>query len=150
MTRMLKILLALVITCSSSVSFAYYTAAQLRTDCRVALQAYEELHEHKHIVSHLESGNCIGFITGVIDAHDAHRASTRDQNTQILLDSQTQHFCLPEDMKLENVIQVVVKDLNDHPDVLKYSAIVVILDILKIHYPCDKSSKPHHLTPEEL
>lgn len=138
--RLLAITAAL-LTLSSPVFANYYTAAQLDADCKTALHDFDDYHKTKHIKKHLQTGNCIGFITGVIEAHNiSQEASGNSANSRIIINLERNVFCIPPDTKTEDVVKEVIQDLDQHPEVQKYSAVAVLVDILKKRHPCNQKS----------
>ena len=79
---------------------------------------------------YVESGYCLGYVTGVIDDHFMWQISEGSP-----LDS-TKHFCLPDGVTPDQAVRVLVKWLDDHPARLHERAIDLILNAFRDSFSC--------------
>ena len=68
---------------------------------------------------------CMGYVIGVVDTFAFVEAS-----------SPTKKFCLPKNTSEEQVKDVVVQYLKDHPENRRYAAPSLIYTVLKEKFPC--------------
>jgi hypothetical protein len=73
----------------------------------------------------LNTGFCIGFMHGVLDATDLTRAN-----------GSTPAFCFPQNAKIDQAIRIVEKHLRENPAMLHYSAASQVNLALSRTFPC--------------
>lgn len=78
----------------------------------------------------VESGYCLGYVTGVIDDHFMWQISESSP-----LDP-AKHFCLPDGVTPDQAVRVLLKWLDDHPARLHERAIDLILNAFRDSFPC--------------
>jgi len=75
----------------------------------------------------MERGYCVGFVEGVLSTSNIYKALP---NTPRL-------FCFPPaGVSNEQMIRVVVKYLENHPEQLHFDASILVLTALKEAFPC--------------
>ena len=72
-----------------------------------------------------ECGACVGYIVGIVDSHD-----TMVKVTEVPM------FCQPENATAGQLVKVVTKYLNEHPEDLHYSASSEVYGALMEAFPC--------------
>ena len=78
-----------------------------------------------------DAGHCAGFIEGVINTQQFLEVA--DQNHA---KGFPQRFCLPENVTNDQTLKVFLKFLNDHPERLHESAVVLLIESLAQAFPC--------------
>ena len=82
----------------------------------------------KFLEAVLGSASCKGYLAGVFDTLDESDSSKEDINKS----------CIPYTVTYQKKRQVVLKYLNDHPEKLHLSAVALVIESLKVNYPCKK------------
>lgn len=74
----------------------------------------------------------IGFVMGVVDSNAYYRsiAPANTGNNPLV------YFCIPDDATGSQILRTVIKYLNDNPDKLHKSRVLLTYDALKAYYPC--------------
>jgi hypothetical protein len=73
-----------------------------------------------------QAGFCIGYMAGF-----AHAASLTDKPT----------FCMPPAINLGEVVRAFLKYVDEHPDTLKASAKVSVVQALEATFPCKENPR---------
>jgi hypothetical protein len=95
---------------------------QLRDDCK-----------NSDTGSGYNEGKCIAFVIGVDAGYQMDRG----------VDGMQSHVCMPEGVTYGQMVKVVVKYLNDHPEELHHPAALLTLNALIGAFPCPwDSTKP--------
>jgi len=85
-----------------------------------------------------EFGQCVGYISGVLELHAVVRGADPDAAL----------FCLsPHGVTINEVIRLVTKYADEHPEDLKKSASVNLLGILMSVFPCQEPSTTNSESP---
>lgn len=85
-----------------------------------------------------EFGQCVGYISGVLELHAVVRGADPDAAL----------FCLsPRGITINEVIKLVTKYADEHPEDLKKSASVNLLGILMSVFPCEEPSTKNSESP---
>lgn len=90
------------------------TAQQLQEDC-------------SHTTADYGAGFCRGFIEAVLDMNELH-----------LITGGGSPMCIPEGAKMGQILKVIMKYIDDHPEQLHIRARNVVLDSVAIAFPCKK------------
>jgi hypothetical protein len=93
--------------------------------CKSSLKALEggQLNEEEMI----QSGNCVGFITGYINAHKLETHGTIAQ----------EYYCLPSNGRLGEYIRKFVKYMEEHPEKLNEDTQLLFFSSLTKAFPCN-------------
>jgi Rap1a immunity proteins len=76
-------------------------------------------------------GLCFGIIEGVIESQLMWQASDKlDKRNHFM------SFCIPERVSNDQILRVLVKHLEDHPELLHEGASYLILESLNKAFPC--------------
>jgi hypothetical protein len=68
---------------------------------------------------------------GVVDSNTYYRSVAQVNKDNNLLD----YFCIPADATHGQILQTVIKYLNNNPDKLNKSRVLLTYDALKTYYP---------------
>jgi hypothetical protein len=101
------------------------TGEQLQTKCSTIKRDIEDK------TSTWTDGFCLGYISGILDSQ-----SLWDYLVHVGKDYPQTHYCLPDEATNSQVVQVVLKFLNDHPERLHEPANTLILEALHNAFPC--------------
>jgi hypothetical protein len=84
------------------------------------------------MVGNARTWESIGFVMGVVDSNTYYRSVARvnKENDPLV------YFCIPDDATNGQILKTVMKYLNDNPDKLNKSRILLTYDALKAYYPC--------------
>jgi len=74
-----------------------------------------------------KGNTCYGFVTGIEDAHYFFTA----------LDEMSPQWCPPDNMTAGQLIRVVTKYLQEHPEKLHFAAAGSVSNALKLAFPCE-------------
>jgi hypothetical protein len=77
-------------------------------------------------VGNFKDGMCMGYILGAKDALDA----------TFVVNQMSPAYCLDENVTNGQIVKVVVKYMNGHPETLHYGAQTLILLALDGAFPC--------------
>ena len=95
----------------------YYGGKPLLTDCTREKASFA-------------SGTCLGYITGVVDTY-----------TTLIgwgyFDETSKPYCIPGEMKVGHLHNVVVEYLKDHPERLNFVASGEIMNAFIEAFPCE-------------
>ena len=80
----------------------------------------------------IDTGYCEGFLEGVIDEEQSLAQSLRWVETE----STSGHFCLPENSTQEQLLRLLKKWMDKHPEQLHKSGEFVIHEALAEVFPC--------------
>lgn len=100
---------------------------ELLSNCKTALAtkskdtSWEEL-----CTSEYSSGYCYGFIFGVVSASLLNRIESKA----------SPDFCLSPQVTMGQIVRVVVKHLENHPEKLHQSGATLVLEAQKEAFPC--------------
>ena len=127
---MLKItfLVASILIFTSSNIFAmdgnkYLDGNILLSQCKIALEDKDPTLEN---LSDWASGMmCTAYLRGINDLNSLHQEANLKT-----------YFCLPDGMKHNQSIRVVVKFLEDHPEILHAPAMALIVGAYAKAFPC--------------
>lgn len=101
------------------------TGNELQGECSAALKLF-----NKEPVSgdedFIKIGNCIGFVTGVMETAALGKASPRNRSAK----EPARDFCDPPDLSVEQVVRTALKRLQSKPEELNLDASVVVLRAL--------------------
>ena len=118
------------------------TGNDLLGDCSVALKFLNNKNLSGEPVDFIRIGNCIGFVSGVMQAAllkkaDPDNGQSKDPVTQ---------YCARPDLSVEQVIPVLLNRLKAKPAELDLDAAAVVLRALNegvLREPCIAGSDPH-------
>jgi hypothetical protein len=80
----------------------------------------------------VRAGECIGYISGLTSMHDIY--SQLSANGRL--------FCIPSDgVERGQVVRIVVKFLEDHPEKLHESKAFLAINAMKSAFPCPKDAR---------
>ena len=114
MRHLLSRVLALVVTLSISMGSAAWTGNDLQKYCADEDDGYT-------------FNLCRGFIRGAFDGHNVVSAIYKKDDV----------FCLPEEVTVGQVAKVVLKYLENHPEMLHEMAVGVVYAALFRAFPCE-------------
>lgn len=117
----------------STSSFSAYTAAELKSDCKIAIEDFDQYHHEKFENSHLQTGRCIGYVSGILDSYNY--LNTPAESTHKLKEVKN-YFCIDKSVSKQEIIKNLITGIEKHPDVATKSAAFVVIDILDKDYPC--------------
>jgi len=105
----------------------------LQADCSIALKFYNNENVSGEPDS-MKIGNCIGFVTGVMQAaalREADPGSGRSNN-------KITQFCAPPDVSVEQAVRMSLNRLERKPEELDHDAAAIVLRALNesIEQPC--------------
>lgn len=75
-------------------------------------------------------GACIGYVTGFVEGWDLNGFASNGLR-----------LCFPNGVTNEQLVKIVYKYLNDHPERLHMEAGTLVLMILDDTFPCDSGKK---------
>ena len=117
------------ILCYSSLAFAKRDGNTLLKDCNAALNYADNKTQPDAIA---EAATCVGYINGVLDTLTMWNA---------INEADFKIACFPDGVSPLQLIRVVVKYLNDHPEELHEAAIVLTFRAASTAFPCSKKSR---------
>jgi hypothetical protein len=79
-------------------------------------------------INHSSVNFCVGYISGINDLHLEFIESVASFEPPI--------YCAPPNTQIEEMIKIVVKFLEQHPQDLTYQGAELTASALKIAYPC--------------
>jgi len=74
-----------------------------------------------------EGNSCYSFVAGISDAHDNFT----------VLGKMSPLWCLPDNVDTSQLIRVVTKYLQEHPESLHFAASSMVLSALELAFPCE-------------
>lgn len=101
-----------------------FTAADLNDMCRYYSKDGTKIPTAKFI----DATTCWAYIRGVADVTDGM------MKNQIL----NQTFCLPDNAKTDEIVQVFIKYMKNYPEQLHYPASAAIMLSLRDAFPCKR------------
>lgn len=108
------------------------TGNELQGECSAALKLF-----NKEPVSgdedFIKIGNCIGFVTGVMQTAALGKASPRNRSSK----EPVRDFCDPPDVSVEQVVRTALKRLQSKPEELNLDASVIVLRALNEGLPSE-------------
>ena len=122
--RLIGGLLLLLVCLFPKYAFAgYATAEQLLTSCT------NTSNEKDPVRTIVNPFHCLGYIDGVIDAHELLSAAHLE----------AKYFCLPPTgLEAGDAMDIVLKYIRDNPSMMTMPARLVIIRALNEKYPCKK------------
>ncbi len=106
--------------------FSFNQAAAL--SFRSGNQLLEECEAYLSETGSAASGNtCFGFVTGIVDAHDNFTS------WEVMLTL----WCPPDKMSTTQLIRIVTKHLQEHPESLHETAAGEVVVALVAAFPCE-------------
>jgi hypothetical protein len=102
------------------------TGNDLLGDCSIALKHFDNENVSSEPVDSIKIGNCIGFVTGVMQAAALRKADPGNGQSK---DPITQ-FCARPDVSVEQVVRMSVNRLKRKPEELDLDAATVVLRAL--------------------
>src|SRR5258708_23119259 len=115
--------LSLLIVCSLPL-VAQNWGEQLLTKCKAAEQYFD--HRKLDETGYLNAGECMGILGGVVATDNSYKKLTPSQS----------HVCLPASADAEQMVRVMVKWMNSHPEKLHLDPIQIIATGLIEAFPC--------------
>jgi len=116
----MKYLLAIVLLFSFNQDAAagFFTGSELLERCEARLSE----------TGSVAKGNtCYGFVIGIEDAQD----------TFTVLGKMSPLWCSPDEVNASQLIRVVTKYLQEHPEELHHSASSLVANALLLAFPCE-------------
>src|SRR5262249_53412561 len=114
------------------------TGSDLVRDCSVALKVFNNEHVSGETDS-IKVGNCIGFVTGVIQTAALRNAGTPALRNAGPGNSQSKQpvtqSCVPPDIPVEQVVRLVLKRLETNPEELHLDATIILLRAMNEGFP---------------
>lgn len=83
-----------------------------------------------------KGGYCLGFIEGILKTESFYQQSSMLNNYNGI--KKADFFCMPSNATIYQSIKVVIKYLDNHPEQLNLSSIVLVFAALKTYFPCQK------------
>ena len=118
------------------------TGNDLLGDCSIALKFLNDKNVSGEPIDFIKIGNCIGFVTGVMQAAILKKADPGNGQSK---DPVTQ-FCARRDLSVEQVVPLLIDRLKRKPAELDLDAAAVVLRALNedvLREPCIEGSDPH-------
>lgn len=112
--------------CAENVTTGSYL---LRTCNRAVQSADASFHGPQDYLTSFENGTCFGYIDAVIDTYTWYQTNHTISNEFA--------FCLPQENTFGQLVRVVAKFLNDHPEQLHKPKAVLIMMALHEAFPCE-------------
>ena len=107
-----------IVVASVGQCLAQATGNQIREGCQIGLQDDHSI----TLIDARKSGFCLGFVDAIIILGNELAEPDR--------------FCLPKGVTLEQAIHVLLKYLNEHPDLTHEDAVTLALWAFKAAWPC--------------
>lgn len=109
------------------------TGNDLQGDCSVALKLYNHENVSGEQIDFVKVGNCIGFVTGVMQAAALKKADPGNGQSKDVT-----QFCGRPDLSVEQVVRMSLNRLKKKPDELDLDAAAVVLRALNegVEEPC--------------
>lgn len=109
------------------------TGSDLQGDCSVALKLYNHENVSGEQIDFVKVGNCIGFVTGVMQAAALKKADPGNGQSKDVT-----QFCGRPDLSVEQVVRMSLNRLKRKPDELDLDAAAVVLRALNegVQEPC--------------
>ena len=98
------------------------TGNDLLGDCSIAVKIFNHENVSSQPADLIKGGNCIGFVTGVMNAASLRKAAPADSQWKDL-----DQICAPSDMSAEEVVRRLLNRLKTKPEELNLDAAVVVL-----------------------
>jgi len=112
------IMIVLLFSCSQAAALGYMPGSKLLEGC----EAY--LSEPGFVA---RGSTCFGFVTGISDAHDNF----------VVWDKMSPLWCSPDNVAASQLIRIVTKHLQEHPEILHDAASSQVLNALITAFPCE-------------
>jgi hypothetical protein len=112
-----------------SVNFSDYTGLELQQRCKAAGE-YAKSHTPADTDIFQVMG-CIGYFEGVMDTYEFWGESNDSMHTKLHAPA-----CIPNGVTVAEAIRVVLKFLDDHPNMLHEPERLVVGQALAAAYPC--------------
>lgn len=115
-----------------------YSGEVLRNECRAVLRGREEgaMKQADMVLAQ----DCLGYIRGFVDGHavvrDARSAAQRGTTEATRDTGSAVGYCLPENVSVEQPVEVYVKFADEHPELLHFPAALLLHDALAEGFPC--------------
>lgn len=106
------------------------TGSDLLRDCSVALKVFNNEHVSDEADS-IKIGNCIGFVTGVIQTAALRNAGQGNGQSQ----EPVTQSCPLSDGSVEQVVRMVLKRLESNPEELHLDATIILLRAIHEGFP---------------
>ena len=120
---MLRMLFALLLISGASSSAYAYNGLDLLQGCNHAVA-----NSASNAMEVFESGRCMGYISGVVDANTV---------TAAIKGGAAAMFCVPDGgLQNEQLVRVVVKYLTGNPEQLHHPARMSVIIALRRAFPC--------------
>ncbi len=89
------------------------------------------LNKYCNSESNYEKGMCLGYIVGVVDSF----------NTTYALKGEKRVFCIPPGVTSGQLVLVLKKSMQEHPETLHLPASAHTLSALTTAFPCGKQQR---------
>jgi hypothetical protein len=129
MMRIVLIVCAVAVGASPYCAHAQNTGNELLQNCQAALSMPGTPEGHSQMVEaeRMKGMNCFGYVRGVWDTFSLYEAAGYPPLA-----------CIPQEATVGELVRVIVKYLNDHPNQLHEPDNVSLFKALKEAYPCKK------------
>jgi hypothetical protein len=97
------------------------------------------LEECEPLAASYEAWECHGYIEGIHDAHNTYEASTH----------MMPKFCMPKGVNSTQLVKVVVKHLNEHPEELHLTASSLVSEAFSVAFPASVKDDGTGYCPDE-
>ena len=122
-------LLAPILVVDQSHALSRVTGSRLLHDCRAAIKS-TDVNPKLTVEEDRAADRCISYVQGVLDSNGFWRViDERDHNPM-------RHYCLDDDVSLEQVIRLIAQYLEANPKELSENGWVCIQAALLRNYPC--------------
>jgi len=126
------LLLSLFIAFNATSGKAEIKGKMLLENCKEAVKYIENKNDSS--INHSAVNFCIGYISGVNDLHTKFIDSVATFEPPI--------YCTPANTQIEEMIKIVVKFLEQHPQDLTYQGAELTVSALRDAYPCPNNTPP--------
>jgi hypothetical protein len=118
---------SLLIAFNATSGKAEINGKMLLENCKEAVKYIENKNDSS--INHSAVNFCIGYISGVNDLHTKFIDSVACFEPPI--------YCIPANTQIEEMIKIVVKFLEQHPQDLTYQGAALTVSALRDVYPCN-------------
>ena len=101
--------------------YKYYSGVELLRGCKLSIKWTEG--EKLGYDDASKASVCVGYVQGVLDTYAGFH-------------KESQLFCMPNGVTTYQVMRILIKYLNENPEMLHDDAMFLILSGLRNVYPC--------------
>lgn len=122
-------------------SHADLTGKDILEDCQVKLKVQDAKSENMPSSEAFQAGACTGYIKGIDDMEIIYASIIAGPSASEKEVKKYSLYCLPMGTTNNQMANIIVKYVKDHPDEMNTDANVVVVKAFRAAFPCPKSSE---------